>query len=246
MEVHHHPHVEKKSFKEYVLEGLMIFIAVSMGFIAENIREKIQDHEIVQRNIEIIIENLKTDTAAISRVNKASEERILALDSILTFQNKRFGDPVYFQTFIRLFRKNTWNPTYIATNEAYEQMKSSGNLRLIHNKEVLDSLFNYNAKGLVIKWNGEVVFTNSTQCVEDISCFISMQDNNKPSQAVNYVGNSNDILRFFNHCFVLKVRISGGYIRYLADQKKRAENLIKLLQEEYNIKDNPSTETHTN
>jgi hypothetical protein len=39
MEVHHHPHVEKKSFKEYLLEGLMIFLAVTMGFFAENIRE---------------------------------------------------------------------------------------------------------------------------------------------------------------------------------------------------------------
>jgi len=39
MEVHHHPHVEKKSFKEYILEGIMIFIAVSMGFAAESLRE---------------------------------------------------------------------------------------------------------------------------------------------------------------------------------------------------------------
>jgi hypothetical protein len=37
MEVHHHPHVEKKSFKEYLLEGLMIFVAVTMGFFAETI-----------------------------------------------------------------------------------------------------------------------------------------------------------------------------------------------------------------
>ena len=27
MEVHHHPNAEKKSFKEYFLEGLMIFTA---------------------------------------------------------------------------------------------------------------------------------------------------------------------------------------------------------------------------
>src|SRR5882757_1923638 len=36
MEVHHHPEVERKIFKQYVLEGLMIFLAVFMGFIAEN------------------------------------------------------------------------------------------------------------------------------------------------------------------------------------------------------------------
>src|SRR6516162_8745575 len=44
MEVHHHPKVEKKNFKEYFLEFLMIFLAVTMGFFAENIREKITDN----------------------------------------------------------------------------------------------------------------------------------------------------------------------------------------------------------
>jgi hypothetical protein len=34
MEVHHHPHVEKKGFKEYSLEFLMIFLSVTVGFIA--------------------------------------------------------------------------------------------------------------------------------------------------------------------------------------------------------------------
>jgi hypothetical protein len=41
MEVHHHPHVPNnpKPWKEYLLEGLMIFIAVTLGYGAENIRE---------------------------------------------------------------------------------------------------------------------------------------------------------------------------------------------------------------
>ena len=32
MEVHHHPHPGHKKFKEYLLEGLMIFVAVTLGF----------------------------------------------------------------------------------------------------------------------------------------------------------------------------------------------------------------------
>jgi uncharacterized membrane protein len=39
MEVHHHPHVVKKNFREYFLEFLMIFLAVTLGFFAENLRE---------------------------------------------------------------------------------------------------------------------------------------------------------------------------------------------------------------
>ncbi len=43
MEVHDHPQIEKKGIKEYFLEFIMIFLAVTLGFIAENIREKITE-----------------------------------------------------------------------------------------------------------------------------------------------------------------------------------------------------------
>jgi hypothetical protein len=45
MEVHHHPqlHHEKKPWKEYFLEFLMIFLAVTMGFFAETMRENISE-----------------------------------------------------------------------------------------------------------------------------------------------------------------------------------------------------------
>ena len=43
MEVHHHPNVEKKNFREYLLEFIMIFLAVTLGFFAENLREGISD-----------------------------------------------------------------------------------------------------------------------------------------------------------------------------------------------------------
>ncbi len=41
MEVHHpHGHHGPKKGKEYVLEFIMLFAAVSLGFLAENIRER--------------------------------------------------------------------------------------------------------------------------------------------------------------------------------------------------------------
>ena len=62
MEVHHHPKVEKKNFKEYFLEFLMIFLAVTLGFFAENIREKISDERQVRQYIESMLRDLKSDT----------------------------------------------------------------------------------------------------------------------------------------------------------------------------------------
>jgi hypothetical protein len=62
MEVHHHPEVEKKGLKEYLLEGLMIFLAVTMGFFAESLRENIANREHVRQLSAQLIQDLKTDT----------------------------------------------------------------------------------------------------------------------------------------------------------------------------------------
>ncbi|HSN09540.1 MAG TPA: hypothetical protein VLS85_10895, partial [Hanamia sp.] len=63
MEVHHHPHIEKKGFKEYFLEFLMIFLAVTMGFFAENIRESIKDKKQLNEYIESMVNDLQSDTS---------------------------------------------------------------------------------------------------------------------------------------------------------------------------------------
>src|SRR5580698_1922100 len=63
MEVHHHPDVEKKGIKEYLLEGLMIFLAVFMGFIAENIREDYTEHKKAEAFAATMVSDLKEDTA---------------------------------------------------------------------------------------------------------------------------------------------------------------------------------------
>jgi|SRR6185503_798462 len=84
MEVHHHPQLEHnpKPFKEYLLEGFMIFIAVMMGFIAENIREAIDNNEQVKHLTAQLVQDLKTDTAQLSH-NIAEETQILRYNDTL-------------------------------------------------------------------------------------------------------------------------------------------------------------------
>ena len=54
MEVHHHPTIEKKNFKEYLLEFIMIFLAVTMGFIAENLREHFTETKIASHPVSVV------------------------------------------------------------------------------------------------------------------------------------------------------------------------------------------------
>jgi len=70
MEVHHHPNVEKKNFKEYFLEFLMIFLAVTMGFFAETIREGISEDSKAKELAESLYKETYADS--INMQNKLS------------------------------------------------------------------------------------------------------------------------------------------------------------------------------
>jgi len=65
MEVHHHPQLEHKPkpWKEYLLEYLMIFLAVMTGFFAESYREHIGDKNREKEYMISMVEDLKSDTA---------------------------------------------------------------------------------------------------------------------------------------------------------------------------------------
>lgn len=82
MEVHHHPHVEKKSFKEYFLEFIMIFLAVTMGFFAESIRESITNRQHVKELSSQLISDLQNDTALLSKLTIKETIQVKTADSL--------------------------------------------------------------------------------------------------------------------------------------------------------------------
>ena len=65
MEVHH-PKVENKNFKQYFLEFIMIFLAVTLGFFAESVRENISNNEHAKLLTEQLVKDLKTDTTRLA------------------------------------------------------------------------------------------------------------------------------------------------------------------------------------
>src|SRR5215471_4596046 len=83
MEVHHHPKVEKKNFKEYFFEFIMIFLAVTLGFFAENVRENSTDREREKQYMQSMIEDLKSDTLQINAVMQEKRSRNMMIDSLV-------------------------------------------------------------------------------------------------------------------------------------------------------------------
>jgi hypothetical protein len=73
MEVHHHPGIEKKNFMQYFLEFLMIFLAVTLGFFAESLREHLHNNEIAKESIQSMVEDLRSDFSMYREMLAANE-----------------------------------------------------------------------------------------------------------------------------------------------------------------------------
>src|SRR5215471_21684484 len=64
MEVHKHPHhvTHKKKWGEYLLEFFMLFLAVTLGFFAETIREQSTEHKHAREFAVSMLKDLQDDT----------------------------------------------------------------------------------------------------------------------------------------------------------------------------------------
>src|SRR5450432_4582083 len=85
MEVHHHPdlHHKKKHWKEYFLEFLMIFLAVTMSFFAESLRERISDTTKEYDYIKSLISDLGDDIRVNDNAMPKLETSMAQLDSLI-------------------------------------------------------------------------------------------------------------------------------------------------------------------
>ncbi|MEY3541901.1 MAG: hypothetical protein RLZZ204_713 [Bacteroidota bacterium] len=131
----------KKEFKEYFLEFLMLFAAVTLGFFAENIREFYGEREMEEKFIEVVIEDIDTDINSLKGIIKSQEKRILYEDSLIYLLAKRdFSNMnnLYYYARVTSLR-NFFQPSI----NGFQQLKNAGGLKMIEQHDVIKKIQHY-------------------------------------------------------------------------------------------------------
>jgi hypothetical protein len=143
MEVHHHAHIptsREKKWTHYFWEFLMLFLAVFCGFLAEYQLEHQIEKDRERQFIFSMVREIKADTAQL-HIRMRDTVRKYALDTlvrILYSSTARLKDTrkAYY-----LYRQNVGLVSAMNfSNNTLTQLKSGGNMRLIRNQNVVDSL----------------------------------------------------------------------------------------------------------
>jgi hypothetical protein len=141
MEVHHHPHVEKKNFKEYFLEFLMIFLAVTMGFFAESLRERMANNEKEHHYMESLVQDLKKDTAEMSKVISLQTYFIKKMAGALQVPAEKLTDintqDTFYHHFVIFY---SFDILFVPHDKTLTQLKNAGGFAVIKNNSVVDSI----------------------------------------------------------------------------------------------------------
>jgi hypothetical protein len=243
MEVHHHPdlHHEKKPWKEYLLEGLMIFVAVVMGFIAENVRESITEHKRATEFAQSYYTDIKKDTVEIDHALRFGKHRMAAIDSILTVLHQPpspHGDTVLAYKAIVASAVLPFEPS----SGNFEATKASGAVRNFRQKMInLMNEYDLQARAVIRRDDITQKFITEQMIPSSLSranfeTSYDLMTTGKINHEVDYDWSKNWNKTYINMLVFDKTLTLRSMQEYKKLYKK-AENVLAELKNEYDLED---------
>ena len=255
MEVHHHPHVptHSKPWKEYLLEGLMIFVAVTLGYGAENIRE----HYVETKKAIISAGNLYVDVLEDSvRYEQILQKRFFQ-DSCYQIikdiykKEKTIKDiPIFYLTYSTIILRSL----PIMNTIAMDEVKSSGTLKFIEDDKLKVAIQKYANMGSDLKLREAREFDYIDKTIDpitlnhfDFDYFGKLNKGNKgkPFEIINNrivinipmppdlkIKNANklDLDYFFSALGMLQLLRTYSNESYITKTQKQCHELLALLR----------------
>ena len=254
MEVHHpHHHHPNKKLKEYFLEFSMLFLAVTLGFLAENLREHITERRREKEFIASIVHDLKSDTADIRAVSKQLLKQVHLQDTlIIALPAYRETDTTSKKLYNLYFQSATSLNQVDFNRNALNQMLNTGSTLLVRRQSIVDSIMNYvgftravDLQGTYYKQAFNTAFENSKNIFDLSYVHFRLKDDLSFSKIFNRDTarfKLNDarpaVLKRYTADLIMQQNICENYLMELKEANNRAIRVIALLKKEYKLDDN--------
>lgn len=244
MEVHHHSHTARKKWTHYFWEFLMLFLAVFCGFLAEYQLEHIIENQREKQYMQSMVEDLKSDTTMFVSNIRIRQSRIDMMDSLVLLLSSsssvKNGNDMYF------FGRSISPPANIFSSDGtIQQLKSSGNLRLIRKKDIAHNIINYDQqiRQYFFEMGDEVeiraAYRQLAIKVFDSKVFYEMERTNdfiKPTSNPGLLNESPELINeLIGHIQYLK-KVHQTQLMRSQHLFQQAKQLIEEIRQQYHLK----------
>jgi hypothetical protein len=146
MEVHHHSH-KPKNWKEYITEFIMLFAAVTLGFLAENLREhQVINHHLEQNKV-AILKDLLADSVEIENVLNIEDSCIIRFNKVNNLlylaKTNKISQGQLVDSFKIMPKLIAYSTTLYMNNSSFKNLQSSGLLSNLEEGDLKDTLATY-------------------------------------------------------------------------------------------------------
>jgi hypothetical protein len=216
----------------------MIFLAVTMGFFAENIREQMVENSQGREYIRSLVEDLKKDTAQYTRLIARLKYTDSVTDDIFNCYDTITHNARSAACLNNIVRNLVGFGDFVYTDRTMQQLKNSGGLRLIKDKSAADSIITYDAlvRGELIHQDGlEIYQQKAIDAGEAIIDFISFSkiysSKAVPNNNIQLLQNNKQAIdNYFNQLWVFKRNLYSQKV-ILQRLKIKAAQLISFLND---------------
>ena len=246
MEVHAHSHTARKKWTHYFWEFLMLFLAVFCGFLAENKRDHIVEHQREIKFIRSLNSDLSADTTRLGTIINLRNERAVMLDSFMVLLNKpdaeTYGRSIYY---FNSYATRGVAFRFTPADGTMQQLKNGGNLRLIRKAAVSDSIIAYDVVNRAYVWGNldeeEMMdsYRNIAEAVFDGRVLDAMRDEDNNVSIPDYdppFRKTEDAVFRLNYRIHMLIAFNKTLRRQARELKEKASHLISLLKKEYHLK----------
>lgn len=137
----HPPHKSGSDFKEHLLHFFMLFMAVVLGAVAENLRENYLDKTKETEYLRSLVSDLGHDKINLTKcINARAEKTIVGKKLITLLSKEKISNEKDIYYYTRLM---TRVETFEGVDGALNQLQYSDGFRLIENKEIIRKINDY-------------------------------------------------------------------------------------------------------
>jgi hypothetical protein len=223
----------------------MIFLAVFLGFLAENWREHSVEKKREKQFINSLVKDVRKDVNWFDVVTRSSNERLNHLDSAILFFSRATDDKITANVYNDLQETMT-QIIFIPFNQTITQLKSSGELRLITNRNVVDSLEDYDRllrRMEIRRDNTEQITRDFKEALNKTIVASDLLDkwkdsiiyHRKNSSSFSIKLNSQNLNELINEILSLRSRVASDTTAN-AFVKRKAMTLIEFIRKEYHVR----------
>jgi hypothetical protein len=238
----------------YFFQFFMLFLAITAGFFAENLREEFGERKQSREYAKSMVNDLVRDTLNIQyHISRLK----VAVNSITDLANYVRDKQVNQIKNLDLFRLTMfpWNPPFRWSRATLEQIKSSGSLRYFTNDSIIYYISQYDAVTLHLDQDNLEDQQRYLQAMEKKSRVVDM---NYPGEFIMHLRSNADSLmqtsgyadmnsskqlltsdinevKLMVNAYLIAKDYSTGRINELSNLVHDQSRLIRLLRREYNL-----------